>query len=190
MDSGDFAWSEAAKPEMLQYPPMRRRDALKLAALLVDVSGPIARIQAARPKRVIVAGGGLAGLCCAYELMQRGHDVTVLEASGSTGGHVRTVREGLADGLYADGGAQHFTKPGYDLYWKYVKEFHLTALRYPHLDQLLQWFDGRMFTEEQLQDPKILAGFGFNRREIGFLEAARVVGTAESVFWPVHGQLP
>jgi monoamine oxidase len=149
---------------------MRRREALKLAALLADVTHPVARCLARTPKRVIVGGGGLAGLCCAYELMKRGHDVTVLEASGNTGGHVRTVREGLADGLYADGGAQHFTKPGYDLYWGYVKEFNLTALRYPHLDHMLQWFNGRMFTEEQLQDPVILAAFGFNRREIGFLK--------------------
>ena len=148
---------------------MRRRDALKLAALLTDVSHPFHRAMARTPKRVIVGGGGLAGLCCAYELMKRGHEVTVLEASGQTGGHVRTVREGLADGLYADGGAQHFTRPGYDLYWGYVKEFNLTALRYPHLDSLLQWFNGRMFTEQQLRDRKVLAEFGFNRREVEFL---------------------
>jgi monoamine oxidase len=149
---------------------MRRRDALKLAPLLVDITLPVVRGLARTPQRVIVGGGGLAGLCCAYELMKRGHDVTVLEASGNTGGHVRTVREGLADGLYADGGAQHFTKPGYDLYWRYVKEFDLTALRYPHLDHLLQWFNGRMFSEEQLRDPTILGGFGFNRRELAFLK--------------------
>jgi len=29
-------------------------------------------------KKVIVAGAGIAGLCTAYELMKRGHDVTVL----------------------------------------------------------------------------------------------------------------
>lgn len=155
---------------MIKYRPMHRREALKLATLLVDVTYSGVRARAATPKRVIVGGGGLAGLCCAYELMQRGHEVTVLEASGSTGGHVRTVREGLADGLYVDGGAQHFTKPGYDLYWKYVEEFHLTALRYPHLDRLLQWFGGHMFTEEQLRAPKILAGFGFNQREMNFLQ--------------------
>lgn len=148
---------------------MRRRDVVKLAALLADVSRPFDRMQARTPKRVIIGGGGIGGLCCAYELMKRGHEVTVLEASRHTGGHVRTVREGLADGLYADGGAQHFTKPGYDLYWGYVREFNLTALRYPHLDNLLQWFNGRMYTEEQLHDPKILERFGFHQREIGFL---------------------
>src|SRR5579862_4346473 len=145
---------------------MRRRDALKLATLLTYFTRPAVRSLARTPKHVIVAGGGIAGLCCAYELMKRGHEVTVLEASSSTGGHVRTFREGLADGLYVDGGAQHFTKPGYDLYWGYVKEFNLTALRYPHLDHLLQWFGGRMFAEEQLQDAAVLSTFGFNQREI------------------------
>ncbi|MFN7997597.1 MAG: NAD(P)/FAD-dependent oxidoreductase [Bryobacteraceae bacterium] len=148
---------------------MRRRDFWGIPLLFMDVSRPHQRALARTPKRVIVGGGGLAGLCCGYELMKRGHEVTVLEASGRTGGHVRTLREGLADGLYVDGGAQHFTKPGYDLYWAYVKEFDLPALRYPHLDHLLQWFQGRMYTEAQLRDPKILAGFGFNQREIRFL---------------------
>ncbi|HEY6547573.1 MAG TPA: FAD-dependent oxidoreductase, partial [Vicinamibacteria bacterium] len=53
-------------------------------------------------KRIVVAGGGIGGLACAYELVRRGHDVTVLEAAGRTGGHVRTVRDPLADGLYVD----------------------------------------------------------------------------------------
>ena len=60
-------------------------------------------------KRVIVAGAGITGLCCAYELMQRGIDVTVLEASGRYGGHVFTGHDGLSDGLWADYGADHLT---------------------------------------------------------------------------------
>src|SRR5882757_3613804 len=64
---------------------------------------------AATPKKIIVAGAGITGLCCAYELMKAGHDVTVLEASGRFGGHVYTRRDGLSDGLYADFGADHIT---------------------------------------------------------------------------------
>src|SRR4026209_2870075 len=74
-------------------------------------------------KKIIVGGAGLAGLCCAYELMKKGHEVIVLEASGRHGGHVFTVHDGLSDGLYGDFGMEHITKPGYDRYWAYTREF-------------------------------------------------------------------
>jgi monoamine oxidase len=136
---------------------------------MMAASAVAVRAQAAGPKKVIVAGGGIGGLCCAYELMQRGHEVTVLEASGRVGGHVRTVRDGLADGLYVDAGAEHFTKPGYDLYWSYVREFDLPYMQDHRREHMLRVIDGRVYTEEQLSDPKVLAGLGLNQREIEFL---------------------
>jgi monoamine oxidase len=78
-------------------------------------------------KKVIVAGGGISGLCCAYELMKKGHEVVLLEASGRFGGAVLSVHDGLSDGLYADFGAENFTKPGYENYWKYIEEFNLAS---------------------------------------------------------------
>src|SRR5215210_3057730 len=68
--------------------------------------------------KVIVAGAGITGLCCAYELMKSGHEVVVLEASGRYGGHVFTGRDGLSDGLYADYGADHITGPGYERFFE------------------------------------------------------------------------
>ncbi|EKQ69107.1 hypothetical protein OsccyDRAFT_1718 [Leptolyngbyaceae cyanobacterium JSC-12] len=41
-----------------------------------------------RPQTVVVIGGGLAGLACAYELSQRGFQVTLLERSPQLGGKI------------------------------------------------------------------------------------------------------
>jgi monoamine oxidase len=146
---------------------LSRRDVLKLTAAATLL--PLGYTEAKTPKKVIIAGGGIGGLSCGWELVRRGHDVVVLEAAGRTGGHVFTYREGLDDGLYADGGAEHFTKPGYDRYWGYVHEFDLAHRYYPRRERILRWYDGKMYTQEMLADPKVLDGFGFNRREVEYL---------------------
>jgi len=51
----------------------------------------------------IVVGAGLAGLAAASTLHNRGHDVTVLEASDGVGGRVRTD---AVDGYLLDRGFQ------------------------------------------------------------------------------------
>jgi monoamine oxidase len=142
-----------------------RRDALKLAtAALLPTT-----LRARAPKRVIIAGGGIGGLCCGYELMRRGHDVVVLEASDRTGGHVFTVHDGFDDGLYGDGGAEHFTNPGYERYRAYVEEFKLPYLYYPRRERLVRRIKGKLYSEEMLQDQAVLRGFGLNERELSYL---------------------
>jgi monoamine oxidase len=118
---------------------------------------------------VIVAGAGIAGLSCGYELMKRGHDVVVLEASGRAGGHVRTIRDPFADGLYADIGAEHFYYPGYNTYWRYLQEFELTAIPYPRRDHMIRFIGGKPYTEEDLHSRAFLGSLEFNQREIDFL---------------------
>lgn len=120
-------------------------------------------------KKVIVAGAGIAGLCCAYELQQRGHEVTVLEAAPRHGGHILTVRDGLSDGLYADFGAENITQPGYELFWNYARQFNLTVLPYPKRDRILRRINGQFYSEEMLADPTVLKKFGLNAREITYL---------------------
>ncbi|MET0342692.1 MAG: FAD-dependent oxidoreductase [Polyangiales bacterium] len=49
---------------------------------------------AGRGARVLILGGGIAGLTAAYELRKGGYDVRVLEAQARPGGRVFTVRRG------------------------------------------------------------------------------------------------
>jgi monoamine oxidase len=120
-------------------------------------------------KKIIVAGAGMGGLCCAYELMKKGHEVIVLEATGRHGGHVYTAHDGLSDGLYGDYGQEHITKPGYDKYWGYIKEFGLDVLPYPRRKNLSRRIGGKFYTEAMLADPSVLKGFGLNEKEVQFL---------------------
>lgn len=143
-----------------------RREVLKLAAAALI---PQAVTPSIRSQKILVAGAGIGGLSCAWELVRRGHDVTVVEASGRTGGHVFTFRNGLDDGLYADAGAEQFTQPGYEQYWSYVREFDLAHTYYPRREHIMRWIGGRMHTPDMLADPKILAGLGLNRREVEYL---------------------
>ena len=125
-----------------------------------------------RKKKVIVAGAGISGLCCAYELMKKGHEVVVLEASGRYGGAVLSVHDGLADGLYADFGAENFTKPGYENYWKYIEEFKLSVLPYFHRENRLIRMDGVWQTDEfqkEAYNARARQLGGFNKRETQFL---------------------
>ncbi len=132
-----------------------------------------------KAKKIVVAGAGITGLCCAYELMKKGHEVMVLEASGRHGGHVFTGRDGLSDHLYADFGADHITKPGYEQFFAYIKEFDLPVLPYPNAEgseaapggNPMKMIGGKFYTNEMLADPAVLKKFGFNDEEVKFLSA-------------------
>lgn len=177
---------------------MDRRDFLKrgAAAGVASAVTPLdlfrsgnalqARAQASPrvTRKVIVAGAGIAGLCCAYELVRLGHEVVVLDASGRHGGHVLTGRDGLSDGLYVDFGAEGFTRPGYERFWQYVEEFGLTALPYHHRINRLTKIGDSFLTDEQrwsrLIDQASAAG-GFNDREKRFL-SSNPVWNLESLY--------
>ena len=118
---------------------------------------------------ILVIGGGIGGLSCAYELMDRGHEVILIEASRRTGGHVKTIRDPLPDGLYADVGAEHFTNPGYTQYRKWVEKFDLPVLPWARRQEMYRHINGKWFTEAELQEEAVLKDFGFNRREIDFI---------------------
>lgn len=102
--------------------------------------------------------------------MERGHDVTVLEASKRTGGHVKTIYDPLPDGLYADVGAEQFTDPGYDVYREWVRKFDLPVLPYERRRNMYANVRGKWRSEKELADAKTQREFGFNEREVAFMQ--------------------
>src|SRR5215831_12848288 len=53
---------------------------------------------------VLVAGAGLAGLTAAFDLLEMGATVTVVEARDRVGGRVWTIRDGFSDRQHAEAG--------------------------------------------------------------------------------------
>src|SRR6202167_3330549 len=152
---------------------VNRREFLRtVAAAGVELSlaGSALADATSRRKKIIVAGAGISGLCCAYELMRRGHEVVVLEASGRHGGHVLTGRDGLFDGLYADYGADHITQPGYEPFFNYIAEFNLSVIPYPNAEgstaasggHVLRMIDGRFYSEQMLSDRSVVKTSAFS----------------------------
>ena len=71
----------------------------------------------------IVVGAGLAGLTAAYELEQRGYDVTVLEARSRVGGRIHTDQN-FVNGQHAEGGGELLDHVRlHPLMWNYANKF-------------------------------------------------------------------
>jgi monoamine oxidase len=90
-------------------PGMRRRELLAGGAGLAAtamLSGPVSRALAANAPRVVVVGGGLAGLTAAYRLKQAGVTAQLYEASDRLGGRCWTRRGDFAEGQIAEHGGE------------------------------------------------------------------------------------
>ena len=73
---------------------------------------------------MLIIGGGISGLVAAHELRRQGHDAVVLEAQGSVGGRIYTLRAPFAPGLYAEAGAMRIPR-AHDLTLEYCQLFEL-----------------------------------------------------------------
>jgi monoamine oxidase len=112
----------------------RRNFILNSTAATAGFFLPIGLAESAQKtrKKVIVIGAGLAGLTAAWELVQAGHEVIVLEARNRSGGRVLTLREGFTSGLTAEAGGMSFNDNYFNLF-RYVKLFKIPyeSLRAP-----------------------------------------------------------
>src|SRR3954470_10194106 len=74
-----------------------------------SIADELRRAVEAPPTRVVVIGGGMAGLVVARECARPGFAVTLLEASEHLGGSVAPLE---LDGLTVDAGAESFAVRG------------------------------------------------------------------------------
>ncbi|GAA0983334.1 FAD-dependent oxidoreductase [Acrocarpospora macrocephala] len=134
------------------------------AELVAMASNGLAGVST--PKRVLVIGAGMAGLVAAYELIGRGHEVTVLEAQDRVGGRVHTLR-GFAPGLYAEAGAMRIPRV-HDLTLEYCHRFGLD-LRPFVMDnpRTLAYIQGKRLTMGQLDAEPDLLDFDLAPHEQG-----------------------
>src|SRR5215218_1478868 len=153
-EAAAIAAREASAEEALAEasPGMRRRELLAGGAGLAAaamLSGPVSRALAASAPRVVVVGGGLAGLTCAYRLKQSGVTAQLYEASDRLGGRCWTRRGDFAEGQIAEHGGELIDQ-GHTEVRKLAKELGL------ELDNLLAaeangtdpfyYFDGKPYS--------------------------------------------
>jgi monoamine oxidase len=82
-----------------------------------------------RNRKVIILGGGITGLCAAYELIQAGFEIVLLELTRRTGGRILTLRNYFGNQSVELGATRipdsHF------LTIEYAKKFGLTLDQFP-----------------------------------------------------------
>lgn len=77
-------------------------------------------------KRVLIVGAGLAGLACAYELRNTGHDVTIIEARPRIGGRVQTLTDFIPGKTVEAGG--EFIGSNHPAWLAYARRFNLRLI--------------------------------------------------------------
>jgi monoamine oxidase len=134
---------------------IRRRELLAGGAGVAAaamLAGRIPRAMAATTPRIVVVGGGLAGLTCAYRLQQAGYRADLYEASDRLGGRCWTRRGEFAEGQVAEHGGELIDQ-GHTQIRQLAQELHLD------LDNLLaaevngnepfNYFDGGSYSFTQ-----------------------------------------
>jgi oxygen-dependent protoporphyrinogen oxidase len=132
--------------------------------------------------RIAVAGGGVAGLACAWKLRRAGHDAFVLEREAEPGGRMRSERVSTPRGVFVvDRGAQ-FVASGYRNLQSSARALGLAAKLHPvgrtrnailrdgelhpgDYDSLLAFARSRLLsTRSKLRLPRLLLELALRRR--------------------------
>ncbi|MBU6162647.1 MAG: FAD-dependent oxidoreductase, partial [Myxococcales bacterium] len=117
-------------------------------------SAPTDLSESARATRVAVVGAGIAGLHCAWRLLEAGLDVTLFEASNRAGGRMFSSRDTMQGGQVAELGAE-LINSGHPVMLALAREFgeqldDRTVVETSGVAAERFFFGGRMLTEEEL----------------------------------------
>jgi monoamine oxidase len=133
-----------------------RREAIKRAGAAtagLALARPwLSMAQAATAPRIVVVGGGLAGLTAAYRLKQAGYAAQVYEASDRTGGRCWSIRGVFADGQIAEHGGE-LIDTGHQAMRQLVQELGLVTddllAGEPNGTEDFYLFDGQPYSFDQ-----------------------------------------
>lgn len=98
-------------------------------------------------RRVIVVGGGFAGLSAAYELESVGYEVIVLEGQSQVGGRVQS-RSDIVPGNVMEGGAE-LIGLNHPAWWSYKRKFRLHFRQLSDPSDPPVFLDGRRRTTQE-----------------------------------------
>jgi carotenoid phi-ring synthase / carotenoid chi-ring synthase len=145
------------------------------------------RLRAGQPRRVLVIGGGLAGLSAALELAERGYQVVLKEGAPYFGGRLHTRTERLRTGTFR---VEHGLHMWFHQYYNFSDLFQRLGLT-----QNLRGFEEVYFRFRDYQ-PELLKSVGpypFNLINIiktspnlNLLDAAATFGAAKDIVFYNH----
>jgi monoamine oxidase len=104
--------------------------ALTTGLVGLTTEGVLGRMITTQVKpRIVIVGGGMAGLSALHTLKKAGLTATVYESSGRTSGRIFTVQKAMGEGTWAEFGAEFIDTNHADM-WALAKEFNLELIDY------------------------------------------------------------
>jgi monoamine oxidase len=146
------------------------------------------KFGAAKPKKVIIVGAGLAGLSAGFELKRAGHTPVILEAQQRVGGRVYTLREPFTEGLYAEVGAMRIPR-AHSLTMEYISRFGLRTSDFTMDNPNAYYFIGgnKIRVSEALVKPSLM-GFEVDESEMGKTSAQMYVEAIKPLLDMLEGR--
>jgi len=124
-----------------------------------------------QPKHVVIVGAGLAGLACAYELSQRGFQVTLLEKSPQLGGKIASWDIKIGDKTFKMEHGFHGFFPQYYNLKSLVQEIEIDN-NFKSLESYAVVFKNNQYQPEVFRPSH--SAFPWNVVDLGFSSANRL----------------